>query len=266
MKRIERFVLSAFCLLAVLCFAAVSRAQSPFNGTWKTDSSQTKWSPKPLIFYISEGWYHCVTCNPAFDVAADGQEHAITGQPYDTVSVTVVDPRTISVTTKKNGKVVWEQKRTVSLDGKTLTVHTTAYPKESDKTMSFDVKAKREGVSHPDVHAASGRWLIQQEKGSEEAYLTTYKVDGDQITMTSPDGETYTATLGGGDSPYKGAYATDTVSVRRLKPNTIEETDKRDGRVVDVETMTVSPNGKTMTVVDQDKLTGRTTTMVAKKQ
>jgi hypothetical protein len=262
----KRLVLSALPLVALLFAAAISGAQSPINGTWKTDISQTKFSPKPLIFYISQGWYHCVTCNPAYDAATDGQDHAVSGQSYDTIAISIVDPHTIAVTYKKDGKVISEQTRTVSADGKILNVHTTSHPKDSDKPLVFDAKGKRDGVLRPGVHATSGRWIVQQEKGSDEAYLTTYKVDGDQITMTSPDGENYTATLGGGDAPYKGAYGINAVSVRKLAPNKIEETFKRDGRVIDVATTTISPNGKSATVVDEDKLTGRTSTYVTNKQ
>ena len=49
-------------------------------------------------------------------------------------------------------------------------------------------------------------------------------------------------------------------------PTPFEETDKRDGTVTDVSTMTISANGKTMTVVDTDKLTGRVDTFTATKQ
>jgi hypothetical protein len=262
----NRFVPSALCFLALLSIAAASRAESPISGTWKTDIAQTKFSPKPLIFYISQGWYHCVTCNPTFDVAADGQEHSVTGQSYDTVSISIVDPHSISMVAKKDGKVAFEQTRTASADGKTLTVHTTSHPKDSDKAMTFDSQAKRDGMPIPGVHATSGRWIVQQEKGSDEAYLTTYKIASDQIIMTSPDGETYTATWGGGDAPYKGAYGVNAVRVRLLAPNKIEETFKRDGREIEVATTTISANGKTATVVDEDKLTGRTSTYVNKKQ
>jgi len=262
----NRFILFTCCCTVLLCVAAISRAESPLNGTWKTDIAQTRWSPKPLIFYISQGWYHCVTCNPAYDVAADGQDHAVPGQPYDTVAILIDDPHAITLTYKKNGKVMSEQTRTVSNGDKILTVHATTHPKDSDKPLIFDLKARRDGALHPGVHATSGKWILDQERGSDEAYTTTYKIDGDQISMSEPDGETYTATFGGGDAPYKGAYGIDAVSVKRLAPNKIEETFKRDGRVVDVATTSVAPNGKTATVVDDDKLSGRVSTFFTKKQ
>ena len=266
MNRIKLYVFCTLIFVAAFCAATASRAESPLNGTWKTDISQTKWSPKPLIFYISGGWYHCVTCNPTYDVAADGQDHPVANQAFDTAAVMIVDPHTISLTYKKDGNVISEQTRTVSADGKTLTVHLTAHPKDSDKPLTFDMKAKRDGMLRPGVHATSGKWITQQQKGSEDAYLTTYKIDGDQVTMSSPDGEGYSATFGGGDAPYKGAYGITSVSVRRVNPQTIEETFKRDGQVREVATTTVSSNGKMATVVDADKATGRTTTYMMKKQ
>ena len=70
---------------------------------------RAKISPKPIGFYLSQGWYHCTTCNPELDVQADGQDHAVTGQPYDTLSVKEVDPKTIAITTKKGGNIDSEQ-------------------------------------------------------------------------------------------------------------------------------------------------------------
>ena len=84
--------------------------------------------------------------------------------------------------------------------------------------------------------------------------------------MSTPTGESYTARLDGKDYPVKGAYGWDSVSLKRLDDSTIEETDKRNGKVVEVVKMTVSPDGKKMTVVAMDKLTGRTSTYVAEKQ
>ena len=264
MNRMKQYVYCALLALVALCVATVAKAQSPFDGTWKTDLSQTKFSPKPLAFYISQGWYHCVTCNPAFDVPADGQDHAVTGLSYDTISITIVDAHSISIATKKGGQADYEQTRTVSADGKTLTVKSTGHPVNGGAPTSFESVAKRSGMAPAGVHAASGQWVVQKETGSDNGLLTTYKMNGDQFTMTSPTGETYTAKFDGADYPVTGAHSYNGVSLKKINANTIEETDKRYGKVVDVSTMTV--NGKMMTVVDNDKATGRTSTYVAKKQ
>ena len=84
--------------------------------------------------------------------------------------------------------------------------------------------------------------------------------------MTSPTGETYTAKFDGNDYPYRGAYSYDAVSLKQINAHTIEEIDKRNGNVIDDSTMTISANGKTMTVVETSKLSGRVTTFVATRQ
>ncbi len=56
-----------------------------------------------------------------------------------------------------------------------------------------------------------------------------------------------------------GDPGTTSVSLKRIG-DSIEETDKRDGKVVSVAKMTVSADGKTMTIAVDDKLHGTTST------
>jgi hypothetical protein len=79
--------------------------------------------------------------------------------------------------------------------------------------------------------------------------------------MSDPAGQTYTARFDGRDYPVTGAYGRDAVSLKKINARTIEETSKRNGTVTDVSTMTASANGKSMTVVDNDKLANRTSTI-----
>jgi hypothetical protein len=253
--------------VAVLCAVAASQAQSPLDGTWRTDLAQTKFSPKPLTFYTSQGWYHCTgSCNPSYDIAADGQDHAVSGHSYDTLAITIVDDHTISTVGKKGGTVMFEQTRSVSADGKTLTVKTVDHPMGGGASATFESTGKRSGKLASGVHATSGDWIIVKQTGGGDSLLTTYKTSGDQITMSDPTGAGYTAKLDSSDYPVHGAYGYDAVSLKKINDHTFEETDKRAGTVTDVSTMTISANGKTMTVVDTDKLTGRVDTFTATKQ
>ena len=117
-------------LLCVMLWVlpAMLFAQSPFDGTWKTNMAESKLSPKPYVFSVDKGMYDCESCVPKINIKADGQDQAVTGQTYDTLAVQVVDADTIHATGKKAGKPTFEQTRTVSSDGKTLTVSTTGYP------------------------------------------------------------------------------------------------------------------------------------------
>jgi hypothetical protein len=64
----------------------------------------------------------------------------------------------------------------------------------------------------------------------------------------------------------KSDPGTTSVSVKMIGKNTLEETDKRDGKVIFVLRMTVASDGKTILEVDEDKLRNTTTTSTATKQ
>jgi hypothetical protein len=264
MNKMRLFVMCVMFVIVGLWMSAQSQAQSPFDGTWRTNLAQTKFSPKPIVFYIAQGWYHCVSCNPSFGIQADGDDHPVSGQTYDTIAVKVIDPNTIALTTKKSGKITSESTRAVSADGKTLTVKTTGHPMNSDQPVTSEVIAKRAAVPPSGVHATSGEWLIEKVQESDNGVSTTYKMNGDELTMTSPTGESYTAKLDGSDYPFKGSYSYDAVSLKKIDAHTIEETDKRGGNIVEVAKLTVS--GNKMTIVADNKVTGRTSTYIAEKK
>jgi len=263
MNKISRFHLLALVCMAL--FGAGSLAQSPFDGTWKNQPSKEKRDPKPVVEYIAQGWYHCESCVPAWSVKADGTDQPVTDQDVDTESIKVVDDKTVSVEGKKDGKVAFEQTVTVSADGKTLTVKGVGHPPNGDKPVEYTTTLKRVGTAHPDVHATSGRWLVVSGQASENAQITTYKTSGDELTMTRPTGDTYTAKFDGNDYPVKGSYGYDQVSLKRVNDKSFEETDKLKGKVVEVDTWTVSKDGKTLTVVAVEKPSERTNTFVATK-
>jgi hypothetical protein len=65
---------------------------------------------------------------------------------------------------------------------------------------------------------------------------------------------------------YNGDPGTTSVSVKRISNNTLEKSDKRDGKLIRVFPMTLAPASKTMTIAVSDKLHGTTTQFVATKQ
>jgi hypothetical protein len=241
-------------------------AQSPFDGTWKTMMDQSKFSRKPIIFYVKDGIYDTSSTVPKIHVTADGQDQPVTGQSYDTIAVKEIDAHTIQFVLKKNGKISSESTRTVSEDGKTLTVKSTSHPPDSDKTTTAEVTATRVEPAPPGAHAASGSWRLQKVDQSENALLATYKRNGEELTYSDPTGETWTAKPDGQDYPVKGTYGTDSVSLKQIDDHTIEASFKRGGKLIEVNKITVSPDGNKMTMVDKSVLTGRVSTYFADKQ
>ena len=255
-------------LLTALLMPALAMAQSVFDGTWKVDMSTAKYPEKPTEYLLQDGMYHCKTCVPAIDVKADGQDQKVTGQPYyDTMSIKVVDDRTIEETDKKNGKTVATSKEWVSADGNTLLWDFTDSSATNADPITGKGHATRVAKGPAGSHAISGSWRIaKMDALSENAMSFSYKVTGDSLTMTSPMGQSYTAKMDGTGAPYMGDPGTTSVSVKKTGPNTMEETDKRDGKVMSVARMTVSADGKTMRIVADDKVQGTTSEITAKKQ
>jgi hypothetical protein len=264
---IATMIRAALSVLAlVLAVASASFAQSPFDGTWKDNLDQSKFSPKPLEYSLSNGAYDCISCAPKIHVKADGSDQAVTGQAYDTLAVKEVDAHTVQLVAKKNGKTSWEQTRTVSKDGKTETIKTTSYPPNSTSPITSEAILEREGKAPGGANAISGSWKIKKVSESENGLLYTYKGSGEELSMSNSGGASWTAKLDGNWYPMKGSYSVDTVSLKRINDHEIEVSYKRGDKLLEVEKMTVSPDGKTMTTVAEDKQTGRISTIVSTKQ
>lgn len=257
-----------FGLLMSLLMPVLTMAQSAFDGTWKIELNKAQLPKKPDVFLLQDGMYHCKTCVPPIDVKANGQDQKVTGQPYfDTVAIKVVDDRTIQETDKKNGKTVITSKTAVSPDGTKASFEFTDGSNTNAAPVTGKGESARVAKGPAGSHAISGSWQATKlENFSENGLAFTYKVEGDSLTMTTQTGQTYTAKLDGTEAPYKGDPGITRVSVKRLGKNTMEETDKRDGKVIGVYRMTVAPSGKTMSIAVDDKLRGTTLQLLAEKQ
>jgi hypothetical protein len=241
-------------------------AQSPFDGTWKTIFDQSKFSPKPITFIVSKGIYDGFTTVPKIHVKADGQDQPVSGHPYDTIAVTEVDAHTVHLVYKKNGKTSRELTYILSDDGKTLTYESKSHTPEGDQIMTTEAFMERVGEAPADANAASGSWRVQRMSASENDLLTTFMRNGDELTCSTLTGQIWTAKLDGKEYPVKGNYNLDSVSLKQMDSHRIELSYKRGGKLVEVDTMTISPDGKKMTTEVYKKLTGRVSTYISEKR
>jgi hypothetical protein len=261
-----RLVVFTVVAVAALHAVAIAAAQSPFEGTWRISLSQTRFSPEPIVAFLSEGWYHCTSCNPQIDVRANGADQPVLGQSYETISVREVDARTIQLIAKKGGKVVTEQTRAVSADGNTLSIKEIEHPVGDVPAITTQIAAVRVGLAPARINATSGRWRIARITQSDKRLLITYKLKGDQLTIVQPTGEMVVARLDGRDYPVQGSNDYNAVALRRIDGNTMQEIKKRDGTVVSMITMIVSADGRKMSIADTNPSTDRTVTYSAIKQ
>jgi hypothetical protein len=255
-------VLFALGLLA----SATLFAQTPFDGTWMTKLDTAKLPTKPDKYSLNNNMYECLTCVPKIEVKADGTDQTVAGHPYyDTVAVKVVNASSVEVIEKKGGKVMYKDDMTVLDDGKTLDdkfTDTTGTQPVTGEATSMRVSPGPSGS-----HAVSGAWRQTQIKNISNNGLTvTYQGTADGLKMSDMNGNSYDAKFDGKDYPINGDPGHTMVSLKRVGNDTIEETDKRDGKIVGVFRITVSSDHKSIHAVYDDKQHGTSMSFTMEKQ
>ena len=151
-------------------------------------SSKSAMSTKPNVFLLHNNIYQCKSCVPMIKIKADGQDQTVAGNPYyDTLSVKVLDDRSIEETRKKSGKIVAISRLTVSTDGNatfefTDHSHASAEPVVGKGGMVRVGKNKRPAGAY----AISGEWRTSEmESMSDNALTFTLKVEDDRLSMTN---------------------------------------------------------------------------------
>jgi hypothetical protein len=255
-------------LLIALFMPTTAAAQSAFDGTWKVDIDNAQFPTKPYVYVLQDGTYKCSSCVPPIEVKADGHDHMVTGHVYyDAVSIKVINDRSIVETDKKSGKTVTTETTTVSADGKTMKVEFSDSSQTNARPVTGTAITTRVEAGPAGSHAISGSWkMSKMENVSENAAMITFKVEAGALHMSNPTGQSYDAKLDGTDAPFKGDPGLTSVSVKQIDKNTIEETDKRDGKVIGLQRFEITPDGKTIHITVHDMLQNTTTTVSAAKQ
>ena len=240
-------------------------AQSRFDGTWEMKMDTLQFSRAPEQYLIDHGMYRCLSCVPKVDVKADGTDYKIAGHEayYDTIAVKIVDANTVNFAFKKDGKPAARSVEIVSTDGQTMTEEfsNTMETEKVNGTAGFT----RVSAGPPGAHALSGQWRMDTVRNSTTAgTLTTFESIPGGLKI-SDGSQSCVAKFDGNDYPIgKSGHAT--IALKVVDEYTLEETDKRDGKVMTVARMTVSKDGKSMTVESSDKQRGGTMIYTAEKR
>jgi len=234
-------------ILTLLVFTAAAFAQSPFDGTWVSDVGAAQFSKKPHTYELNKGMYTCPTCVPKISVKADGQDQAVSGSNYfNTESIREVDANTIEEVDKKDGKTMYKDTLTVSADGKTLT---DKFEDDSeDKPVTGEVIMSRIGKGPAGSHAISGSWQTEKMANmSSNGITVTLQSTPNGLKMSDNNGQSYDVKFDGKDYPIQGDPGNTMISLKKVNANTLEETDKRNGKIVATARMTVSADGRKTT-------------------
>lgn len=255
-----------FLGLATIAMPASALAAESISGTWKTDVSTVQIVEKPTKRMLKDGIYRCDSCVPAWSVKADGQYHAVKGQPYwDEAAVKEVDARTVKQMYRKAGKQTGEGLLAVAADGKSLTSSWTDMT--GAKTAEYKGTQTRIGAAPKGAHSVSGEWqAIKATNASDTGLIAMISEKGDTFDYKTPTGYGYTAKLGGPPVAIKTDSAGTMAAIKKTGPRTWVETDTRGGKVVGIATMEVSTDGKTLIGTYDDKVQGSTTKYAMRRQ
>jgi hypothetical protein len=250
-------------LFATLLLPVAALAGTGFDGTWKTNMESMKMTGKPLVLLLAGGEYTCSSCNPPYTVKADGAEHKVTGQTYfDTAKVKVTGPNSAEIVLKQGSKEIVRFSDTVSADGTMFTSKVTNH--EGARTVTDELTVKRVAAAPANSHPLSGSWLEQQHVGGDLGTVL-YRMTADGF-QRSWNGQSYDAKFDGKQYPVAGDLGKTTVSLKKLDDDTVEETDHRQGKVVDEIRLALAKDGNTITVIDKDITHGQTVTYTLTKQ
>lgn len=244
--------------VALLAFtpALVLAAANPWDGTWKIKPGSYKITGKPDSYLLNKGLYTCGSCNPKYTVKADGKDHAIAGSPYvDSVAVTIVNDRTIQLISAQNTKVVVQGRRTVSTDGKTMLSDFTNYM--GAKEAHFSMTSQRVAPGPAGSHAISGEWRDAADTEISDTGRTAVIASTAKGMKMTWNGAVVDAEFGGPPVLQTNYPGNVMVALKKTGERTIEETDTIKGKVADVIRYELAADGKSITVVDEDKLHGQ---------
>ena len=235
-----------FHLMVVACLVggAAWAADDPMVGNWKLNPKKSKLTDVMKVESLGGNKY-------SFDFGGGDPEIAVadgTDQPGHfgiMIAVSVDAPDKWTVVRKKDGKVLVTGVWTLSKDGSTLSDHFTAARPNGDST-SLDYLYRRTGGGS----GFAGTWVSSSEQVNSVVVLKVRTWEGDGLSFISQGGGgTMNVKFDGKDYANVGAVVDGlTASARRVNERTVEMTDKISGKVKDTQEISVSADGKTLTM------------------
>jgi hypothetical protein len=232
-------------VVSYLASGAVWAANEPFVGEWKLNPSKSKLTDQMKVESVAGNKY-------AFDfgggnaeaIAADGTDQP--GLAGTTLSVTIEGPDSWKVVRKQEGRVLLTAHWKLSGDGNTLTDDYTQFGPNGSATNVKYVYHRTAGTS-----GFAGTWESTSETLNSVYVITVQPYEGDGLSFIySSQGVTRNLKFDGNDYPAVGpnARAGSTSSARRIDGHTLEITGKINDKVTDTREITLSSDGKTLTM------------------
>jgi hypothetical protein len=177
---------------------------------------------------------------PPETIVADGTDQP--GIPGTTLAVKADDSRTLKVVRKQKGRIIVSANWKVSEDGRTL--HDAFKELQpGGSTMTVDYLYKRtSGTS-----GFAGSWESTTKPVGLKFELQIQPYGGKGFSFVR-QGSAKAIIFDGKDHPVANTGKGATASGRRQSERAMEFTDKKEGKVVDTQALTLSPDGKILTI------------------
>ena len=236
----------ATCLTAVIGAASIAfAADTPFDGTWKLNLDKSKLTGDTVKFSPAGELMRITGNGDSYEFKLDSSD---TKTRFGNASWKKIDDNTLEEVDKVKGSVESKTTWTLSSDGKTLTAHITG---DKPGGGSFDDSVTFVRIAG--AHGFAGTWKDKEYKGSAPSSLTLSDAENG-LTFDEPDFKLKAVgkfdgkpgTVEGPSIPPGASFV-----LTKAGPRSFKMTRTQNGKPLDMATWTVSPDGKSMTVVSR---------------
>ncbi len=235
----------AVLLLPLACLAADAAwaADDPMVGDWKLNPQKSKLTDEMKVTSLGGSKYSFdFGGGPPETIVVDGTDQP--GNFGTTFAVTAVSPDEWRGMRKKDGRVEIQGIWKLSKDGNRLHDDYTGIG-NNGKTIHLVYVYERRGGGP----GFAGDWVSTSEQVDTVYVIRVRPYEGDGLSIiSSSEGVTKNVKFDGKDYPNAGAGVKIVSSAQRVNERTVELTDKIGGKVVDTQEISVSQEGKTLTM------------------
>jgi hypothetical protein len=231
-------------LVAGLATGALSASNDPFLGEWKLNPSKSKLIDVMKVASVAGNKYAFdFGAGSAETIAPDGTDQP--GLAGTTLSVTIEGVDSWKVVRKKVGRILLTGIWKLSKDGNTLNDDYTEFA--PDGSPSSNVKYAYQRTAGTSGFA--GTWEASATM-NEAIVLKVQAYEGDGLSFINSAGVTKNVKFDGKEYPHAGpnARAGSASTARRVNEDTLEMTDKSNGKITNTREIQLSGDRKTLTM------------------
>jgi hypothetical protein len=234
------------CMLAILCCCTVASAQSAFVGTWKLNQAKSHLTGDTVTYSsTAEGTMKETTAVGSYTFKTDGRPYTT---PFDsTVTWKQTGPSTWTTEDRQKDVLLATEIVSVSADGKTMTVISMGTNPDGTDFHDTEVYTRTAGTS-----GLMGTWKSEKIKSSTSEVMEFAANGSDGIAWILPEIKArLDLTFDGKDVAPVGPTVPEglTISATKNGAKSFNFVEKMNGKALVQGTLSVSPDGKTLTNV-----------------